>query len=126
MTLSVDTKKALLFIAHGSRLAEANLAVEALARLVQAAVSDRVVRAVFLDCAAPSIPDGIDWAVGGGAEAIELWPYFLVPGRHVVEDIARLIDEAKLRHPGVSFALLPHLGEDPEFRKWLIQRFTAR
>jgi sirohydrochlorin ferrochelatase len=99
-----------LLVAHGSRLHSAN---EAHARLCHE-VSERagsVVRPAFLELAEPSIPDAIDAAVAAGAVTVRLLPHFLHAGRHLVEDIPRLVAEAQARHTGTATVVLEgHTG----------------
>ena len=48
-----------------------------------------------MEIAPPSIKDGIQTFVEEeGVEKIVCHPYFLSPGRHVVEDIPQVIEEA--------------------------------
>jgi sirohydrochlorin ferrochelatase len=98
--------------AHGSRNELANQAhrdlVEVLAERTPVPVAP-----AFLELATPSIPDAIDQAVLGGAGRVRLLPYFLHPGRHSVEDLPRIVDEARTRHPGTDIDLLDPFGADP-------------
>lgn len=98
--------------AHGSRNELANQAhrdlVEVLAERTPVAVAP-----AFLELASPAIPDAIDQAVARGAGRVRLLPYFLHPGRHSVEDLPRIVDEARARHPGTDIDLLEPFGADP-------------
>jgi sirohydrochlorin cobaltochelatase len=45
-----------------------------------------------------------------GISDVLVFPYFLAAGTHVARDVPRVIHEAGLRHPQMSFRILPHLG----------------
>jgi sirohydrochlorin ferrochelatase len=104
---------ALLLIAHGSRRAEANADLEHVA----AAVRDRgrypVVQVSYLELAEPNIEGGGAMCVEAGATDVILLPYFLSPGKHVVEDLAAARDRLAERFPAVRFALAEPLGRHP-------------
>lgn len=61
----------------------------------------------YLELAAPSIPEAIDRAVAGGAERIWAYPLFLFPGRHLLNDLPHLLQEAGAKHRKVAI----HFGE---------------
>ena len=104
--------RALLLVAHGSRRAPANREVAALARRLRAAAAgrwDRVAHA-FLELAEPDVPTALADCVAAGAGEVVLVPYFLAAGRHVREDIPRLVKQARARHPGVRIEARAHTG----------------
>jgi sirohydrochlorin ferrochelatase len=103
--------KAILLIDHGSRLAEANDMLGCMAKLVQDMVGDGVVvRYAHMELAEPSIARGFADCVAAGANEVIAFPYMLSPGRHSTRDIPRLIGEAAVGHPGVSFQVTPAFG----------------
>lgn len=61
----------------------------------------------YLDLSAPSIPEAIDRAAAEGAERIWTYPLFLFPGRHMLNDLPRLLSEAGMRHRRIPI----HFGE---------------
>lgn len=105
-------QRALLLIAHGSRLDAANDEVRALSRRVDAVAGNRfdAVDCAFLELAEPSIPDGIQRLVAGGADDITVLPYFLAAGRHISEDIPAQVDAKRSEHPEVAITLAPYFG----------------
>jgi sirohydrochlorin ferrochelatase len=106
-------RTALLLIAHGSRRDEANADLAHVA----AAVRDRgrypVVQVSFLELAEPGIDAGAALCVEAGATDVILLPYFLSPGKHVVEDLTAARERLALRFPSVRFALAEPLGRHP-------------
>lgn len=104
----------LLLVAHGSRRADANQELLTLAAtLAQRDNGFDAVRGAFLELAEPSIPQGIRDCVEAGATRVVVLPYFLTVGRHVAEDIPRLVDEARESLPGVEIELATYLGARP-------------
>lgn len=103
--------RAVLLVAHGSRVPESNFEIEALAaRLAGTLGPDAAVAHAFLELAQPSIPDAIDDLVRGGVERMVLIPYFLSAGRHVAEDIPAIVADARARHPGLEIEITGHFG----------------
>lgn len=107
-----EEKKFYLLIAHGSRLEEAN---EELRRLVER-LSDRIehkIIACFLELVEPSLATAIDQAVAGGASRVKVLPYFLAQGRHVGQDIPKILQDKRRQYPQIKIEMLQYLGADP-------------
>lgn len=113
---------ALLLVAHGSRLPEANAEIAQLAQRLRQEAGDRyaIVAHAFLEIAEPDIPAGIDACVAQGAKRLDVLPYFLAAGRHVRDDIPEMVAAARKRHPEVRIDLRPHLGREPKLPKLLL------
>lgn len=103
-------KTALLIMAHGSRIAEANKAAQQVAEMVREITGFEIVEVAYRELHAPDIQTGIDACVARGAERILLMPYFLFMGAHVQSDLPEEIEVAQKRHPGVIMAMGGHLG----------------
>jgi sirohydrochlorin ferrochelatase len=94
----------ILLMDHGSKSEVANERLVTLAALYQQRQEESssrsnsskriVVRAAHMELAAPSIRDGLAALIEQGVDEIICHPYFLSPGRHVVEDIPHLVQEA--------------------------------
>ena len=102
-----------ILLAHGSRLEAANQEVRSLAARVAKKLGARILPA-FLESAAPSLADALDQAIAEQARSISILPYFLTQGRHLSEDIPKLIGEKRRAHPQVSIRLLDHIGNREE------------
>ncbi|HKY63773.1 MAG TPA: CbiX/SirB N-terminal domain-containing protein [bacterium] len=101
--------RALVLIAHGSRLEAANEEIRALASRLEARLGYPVIGA-FLELAAPSIPEAVDLALATRAAEILILPYFLTQGRHVQADIPAILAEKARAYPETPLKLLPYLG----------------
>ncbi len=121
-------KRALLLVAHGSRLPEANTEVAELTDRLREASGDRyeIVAHAFLEIAEPDIPTGIDVCVAQGAAQLWVLPYFLAAGRHVRDDVPALLDQARERHPDVLINLCTHLGAEASLPELLLQLAGGR
>jgi sirohydrochlorin ferrochelatase len=103
-------KTAILIMAHGSRIPEANDAARQVAGMVQEMTGFEIVEVSFRELHEPNIQSGIDACVNRGAGRILLMPYFLFMGAHVIHDLPEEIEEAKKRHPGLVMEMGTHLG----------------
>ncbi|MFY0676029.1 MAG: CbiX/SirB N-terminal domain-containing protein [Neptuniibacter sp.] len=103
---------ALLLVAHGSRRAQSNEEVTALAEKLSGRCSEtyQIVYSAFLELADPLIPDGIRKCVEDGAGTVVVLPYFLNSGRHVTEDIPNIVNRTKQTYPEVDIHIASHLG----------------
>ena len=101
---------AILMMAHGSRIAEANDAAREVAAMVREITGFEIVEVAFRELHEPDIQQGIDTCVARGAGRILLMPYFLFMGAHVQHDLPEEIMTAQKRHPGLIMEMGGHLG----------------
>jgi sirohydrochlorin ferrochelatase len=103
-------KTAILIMAHGSRIPEANDAAREIAAMVKEMTGFDLVEVSFRELHEPNIQQGIDCCVASGADRILLMPYFLFMGAHVQHDLPEEIEMAQKRHPGLIMEMGEHLG----------------
>ncbi len=105
--------KALLLIAHGSRLPAANAEVEDLCRRLadRLATDFDLIEPAFLELADPGIGAAMEHCIARGCESITLLPYFLVSGRHIHMDIPAIMQEQRDRNPRLDIHMAPYLGQ---------------
>jgi len=115
----------ILLMDHGSRNPASNKRLHELAKLYQDSLASSsssssattvVVRAAHMEIASPTIPEVLKTLlVDDGADEIVCHPYFLSPGRHVQEDIPRIVSEAmqSLREECGEVANVPLAITDP-------------
>lgn len=113
---------ALLIMAHGSRIPEANDAAREIARMVQSITGFSIVEVAFRELHEPGIQQGIDACVARGAQRILMVPYFLFMGAHVLHDLPEEIEEAQKRHPELIMEMGRHLGVHPKLAEVVAQR----
>ena len=115
-------KTALLLIAHGSRNAEANDDLFAIAEQLRQAGSYAIVEASFLELAEPTIGVAGKRCVAQGAERVILLPYFLSAGVHVRRDLQEHRDRLMQQFAGVEFLLAEPIGRHPLLGEIIMQR----
>ncbi len=115
-------RTAILLMAHGSRIPEANQAVHEIAEMVKRMTGYDIVEVSFREQHAPNIQMGIDACVAQGAERILLVPYFLYMGAHVLEDLPAELAEARERYPRVEMAMGKHLGVHRKLAEIVVDR----
>ena len=113
---------AILMMAHGSRIPEANDAVREIAAMVKKITGYDIVEVSFRKQHLPNIQQGIDACVAQGAERVLLIPYFLFIGAHVQEDLPEEMARARARHPQVEFAMGKHLGVHKKLAEVVVER----
>jgi len=120
---TVSQRYALLLIDHGSRRAEANELIEQVAEMVKSRVeADRIVEVAHMELAEPTIERGFARCVEQGATMIVAHPFMLAPGRHVSDDLPRLIAEAAASHPGTKYIIAKPLGAHPGIAEAVVDR----
>lgn len=103
--------QALLVVAHGSRRSQSNQEViELAAQMATSLPQFHTVEAAFLELVEPSISQKITQCYQQGVDSIVIYPHFLAAGTHVVNDLPRIIEQAKQQYAGLEIKLLPHLG----------------
>ena len=121
MTQEYNT--ALLIIAHGSRLFSSNEEIKNLTLFLDKKFKKKqnlVVKHCFLELEPPNILETITNLVEvQQIKKIYTYPYFLTAGRHVKEDIPRILDKLKKKYPQIEIVKLDYLGKSEKFYMYL-------
>jgi sirohydrochlorin ferrochelatase len=118
--------RAVLLVDHGSRRAQANVLLDEVAGLVKQRLGiASIVEIAHMEIAEPTIAQGFARCVEQGATTIVVHPFMLAPGRHVTEDLPRLIAESAEAHGGVAFAVAAPLGSHEGVIDAVIERCRA-
>ena len=102
-----------LFVAHGTPVAEANAPIIRLLQQARDRFGYHQAGIGYLDCNQPDIATAFDQLVANGVMRLTVLPYFLHLGRHVRSDLPALFAEARQRHPHVEIQVAHHLDYDP-------------
>jgi sirohydrochlorin cobaltochelatase len=102
-----------ILLSHGSRAPEAREYFIELSGLVKTLTGWPHVEPAFMELCGPSLEEAVRARVADGAEQVVILPCFLHPGRHLMEDIPRLMAEAQERSPGVPLILAERIGSHP-------------
>jgi sirohydrochlorin ferrochelatase len=109
---------------HGSRRAESNQMLLALAEQFARATAYPIVEPAHMELAEPSIRTAFARCVARGAQTVVVHPYFLLPGKHWTEDIPALAAAAAAEHPGVRYAVTAPLGLHPLMTQIIDERIV--
>jgi sirohydrochlorin ferrochelatase len=105
--------RAVLLLGHGSKAQDAHESMYRVAEVLRAEGQFISVECAFLEINQPDIPHGLDLCWAAGATEIVIVPYFLSMGRHVKEDLPRIISEWGLSNPAVKVIQAEHLSFSP-------------
>lgn len=115
--------RAVLLVDHGSRREKANALLEEVAALVRERLGPgSIVEPAHMEIAGPTIAEAFARCVSQGATTIVVHPFMLAPGRHVSEDLPRLVAEAAEQHEGVAFVMAAPLGSHPGVIDAVVER----
>jgi sirohydrochlorin ferrochelatase len=115
--------KAILLIDHGSVRQEANDMLDSVATLVrQIAGPGVIVHAAHMELAKPTIATGFRHCVEEGATEVIAFPYMLSPGKHSTRDIPRLVAEAAVAFPNVSYRVTDAFGVHEKLAEVVLER----
>ena len=104
-------KDGLILFAHGSREPDWAQPVERIASQLR---KDFRVELAYLEQMRPTLEEAVAALVGGGAKRVRIVPLFLGQGGHIRNDLPKLAQEARARHPGIEIVLDQTIGERKE------------
>lgn len=106
---------ALVIIDHGSKLGEANnMLISVCNEFKSRFPKFTIVEPAHMEMAEPSIRNACINCVAQGATKILCHPFFLARGKHVRDDIPRLVNEVKVEFPHIDISVTPHLGSNSD------------
>ncbi|MCY4595752.1 MAG: CbiX/SirB N-terminal domain-containing protein [Bryobacterales bacterium] len=115
----------LVVFAHGSRVTAANNAVRAVAREASRRAGMPSYRAAFLELSEPTLAEAVSQLAAEGISHVLVTPYFLTMGRHLTEDLPRLLADVRSEHPGMTVEASPPLDGHPDLAGILASRARA-
>lgn len=114
--------RAIMLIGHGSVRPAAGAAMIRLAERVRAAEIAPIVTAGFLNYRRPTFAEALTRCIDKGASEVVVQPYFLVAGKYVHEDLARLVEAGQQAHPDLALKLANPLGDHPALARLVLKR----
>lgn len=112
----------LLVVGHGSRRAEANDVVHAVAGQLADRLPGWVVQPAFLELLSPTIAEGYAALVAAGCSRVVAHPYFLFPGNHSTVDIPAALRLAAEEHGSLPWTVTAPLDLDPRIVDVVVDR----
>lgn len=104
---------AIIIVDHGSKFTESNTALEDIAMQFQHQSPYNIVEPAHMDIATPTIADAFNRCARQGAAHIIIFPFFLLPGRHVAEDIPRLVSQAAKLNRDITYLITNPIAPHP-------------
>ncbi|HEX7829023.1 MAG TPA: CbiX/SirB N-terminal domain-containing protein [Thermoanaerobaculia bacterium] len=101
---------AILLFSHGSVLCGAERNLLDLAARMRERGDAAIVEVGFLNYTEPSFEHAVERCAAQGATRIVIAPYFLIKGKFIVSDLATLIDDARAKHPSLTFIVADVIG----------------
>jgi sirohydrochlorin cobaltochelatase len=106
----VKPSKAVLLVGHGSRRAGFQAAMEQVARRLERRRRYGKVICAYLEIAPPSISEAFVVLAASGCREVRVLPYFLQLGKHVQEDLPKIVSAARRKHRRMKITLCPYFG----------------
>lgn len=104
--------KGLLFLAHGSKVAETNVTLQQYIEALSNRTDYDHVKGAYLQLMDPDLHEAIEDLVDKGVNAIDIFPFFLFKGNHMLMDIPAEIEAAQNNHPGLHIRFMDCIGYD--------------
>jgi len=111
----------LVIFAHGSSIASANQAVEAVAAAT-AKTGGYLVRVGFLEPARPTLEEAVAGLAAEGASRVLILPYFLTLGLHLQRDLPRIVARISRLHPNLEIRVTAPLDGHDALVRILLDR----
>src|SRR3989338_4424667 len=111
MKLIVEPMKAILIVSHGSHSPSGKKEIEWLVHVLKERSSVPIFEYAFLEIEQPNIPDGIDGCIKRGAAEVIVLLNFINSGKHVDEDIPKIVSMAQLKYPHIKFQITKPVGQ---------------
>lgn len=106
--------RATILLAHGSRDPLWRRYVDSVAQQALTLDASAIVRCAFLELSAPDLASVASELMTTGATEWVVVPLFLGLGKHVREDLPRLIEQLRQNHPNISVICRASVGEEPQ------------
>jgi sirohydrochlorin ferrochelatase len=93
-----------------------------MAERLRVRLGTNLIEPCFMELGDPSIPIAVERLIGRGCNHIFVCAFFLVPGKHLQEDIPAIIEEALRSHQGVTYEVTGPMLDDPELLELVARR----
>jgi sirohydrochlorin ferrochelatase len=109
--MEFDKKKTgVVIVDHGSRKHESNARLLEFVERFRELTNYKVVQPAHMELASPTILDAFQACQSHNVELVIVSPFFLLPGRHIQDDIPRLAREASIHCEDLPYAVAAPLG----------------
>ncbi len=102
---------AILLVSHGSRSPQIKKEILALVQQLKKKSGIVIVEPAFLQIGSPNVPKGIERCLKKGAMQVTVLLNFLHSGKHATDDIPKIMEQARRKHPKVTFRVTKPIGQ---------------
>lgn len=114
--------KGLLFLAHGSKVAETHETLQKYIDALTFKLNYDYVIGAYLHLMNPDLHEAIENLVSKGVETIDIFPFFLFKGNHMLMDIPVEIEAAQKNHSGLRIRYMDCIGYDEALVDLIVNR----
>lgn len=107
----MSAPRGIVLFGHGSRDPLWHRPMQAVAERIAARAPLASVRCAYLELTPPTLPEAVQELAAAGVTQLSVVPLFLGVGKHVREDLPRLLDALRRDHPGLRVDCQPPVGE---------------
>jgi sirohydrochlorin cobaltochelatase len=116
---SEQKKRCLVLIAHGSRDERWTHPFFKLEENLKTELGENRVYLAFMELSRPNLLDVAGEIMAAGIPGFQLLPLFMSSGNHFAHDLPEQVAKAHLQFPDLEIELLPPVGQNPEFFKFI-------
>lgn len=112
--MTAASRSAIVLFAHGARDPGWAAPFRRIVAHLQSADPGLRVELAFLELMQPALAEAVARIAAEGFERLTLVPLFLAQGGHLKQDLPRLLDDIRGRHPGVRIDVTQAIGDSAE------------
>lgn len=110
-------KKALILIAHGSRVTSTQEEMTAMVQKIGASLPDTLVLGAYMELQEPNLEQTIEMVIAQETMRVDILPLFVFKGRHIRDDIPAQVEDCQKRFPTCNIVLQRYIGSSEFFVK---------
>ena len=114
--------KGILVIAHGNREQDTVDVLDAIVSMAREKLPGTIIEWTFMGISGRTIENGITELKNRGIAEIKIVPYFLFKGKHLKEDLPRIMAQCAADFPEITITMGEHLGLDERLADILVDR----
>ncbi len=121
----MNTCCAVIILGHGTRRQEASQCFfDLVARIGRRLAPVRVVPACF-SCGSPTLNERVTELAGENITRIIIFPYFLLSGRHIADELPEVVQKLGDAFPQIRFDLLESMKDEPLLEAAMVSRLES-
>lgn len=112
---SSQQEKAVILIAHGSRLQKTADEMNEMVEKLQRTMPESLIKPAFMELQQPDLKSAMNEVLEEGVKKINVVPLFFFTGRHMRDDIPAQVEACRLEYPDCEIILQPCFGHTEQF-----------